>query len=241
MRIILRKSGFGAFIEAVNIPKSDPIWNFSDPKLVQEVANAYFRDPITIYRSNSKNKKYMIFVDQKWIHFGQMGYEDYTKHKNKERLQSYLARATNMRGNWKDDKFSPNNLSIHLLWPKLDFGGAIVMNPQLYQIATEMADQTYKKPSAYKSGFIVKKYKELGGTYADDDKPKNLKRWFEEEWVDIGNQDYPVYRPTKRISDETPLTVSEIDPQQAIQQIALKQIIRGKANLPKFLSRDNNK
>ena len=28
-----------------------------------------------------------------------------------------------------------------------------------------MADEIYEKPSAYKSGYIVKKYKELGGKY----------------------------------------------------------------------------
>jgi hypothetical protein len=31
-----------------------------------------------------------------------------------------------------------------------------------------MADKIYSKPSAYKSGYIVKKYKELGGTYSGD-------------------------------------------------------------------------
>ena len=34
---------------------------------------------------------------------------------NKHR-KSYLARATKIKGNWKEDPFSPNNLAIHLLW-----------------------------------------------------------------------------------------------------------------------------
>lgn len=33
-----------------------------------------------------------------------------------ERRKSYLARATKIKGNWKADPFSPNNLAIHLLW-----------------------------------------------------------------------------------------------------------------------------
>lgn len=107
-------------------------------------------------------------------------------------------------------------------------------NPKLYAKARRIADKTYKKSSAYKSGFIVKKYKELGGTYKKDGKTKLLKRWFREEWKDIGNEAYPVYRPTKRVSKKTPLTASEIDPRHAKKQIKLKQSIKGRRNLPKF-------
>jgi len=110
----------------------------------------------------------------------------------------------------------------------------IPLNQELYNKVKEHANSVYDKPSAYKSGYIVKKYKELGGKYGEDDKPKNLKRWFQEDWKDIGNKDYPVYRPTIRISKDTPLTASEIDPRQAISQINLKQIIQGKSNLPAF-------
>ena len=113
-------------------------------------------------------------------------------------------------------------------------GTGIIDNPALYEKAKLIADATYSKPSAYKSGFIVKKYKEMGGTYTDDENPKNLKRWFKEEWKDIGNKEYPVYRPTKRISFETPLTPEEIKPSNLKKQIALKQEIKGDANLPAF-------
>ena len=50
------------------------------------------------------------------VHFGQIGYEDFTKHKNKTSRKNYLARSRKIRGNWKSNKYSPNNLSIHLLW-----------------------------------------------------------------------------------------------------------------------------
>ena len=109
----------------------------------------------------------------------------------------------------------------------------IIDNPQLYQKAKLIADQKYSKPSAYKSGFIVKTYKDLGGTYTDDSEPKNLQRWFKESWKDVGQLDYPVYRPTKRINKKTPLTPNEIDTNNLIQQIILKQLIR-EQNLPKF-------
>jgi hypothetical protein len=80
----------------------------------------------------------------------------------------------------------------------------------------------------------VKTYKKLGGTYSNDGKPKNLKRWFEEKWQDIGNQAYPVYRPTIKISSKTPLLPSEINKTNLKKQIALKQKIKGNSNLPKF-------
>ena len=49
-----------------------------------------------------------------------------------------------------------------------------ILNPKIYKKAKKIADETYKKPSAYKSGFIQKKYKELGGKFADDGNEKNL-------------------------------------------------------------------
>jgi len=111
----------------------------------------------------------------------------------------------------------------------------IILNQELYDEVKAEADKKYKKNSAYKSGWIVKTYKERGGEYKDDDKPKDLKRWFKEDWTDIGGQDYPVYRPTKRISKDTPLTADEIDPEQLKKQIVLKQQIQGNKNLPKFM------
>jgi len=113
----------------------------------------------------------------------------------------------------------------------------IIANKELYDQVKEQANKIYNKPSAYKSGWIVKTYKHRGGTYKSDSQPKNLSRWFKEDWGDIGNQAYPVYRPNIRVNSQTPLTVSEIDPKQAQQQIKLKQIIKGDANLPPFEKR----
>lgn len=89
---------------------------YSNPKIVKKMAKKYFNTPVEIKQSTRKNKKYMIFDGNKWIHFGQLGYEDFTKHKNKERRKNYLSRSCKIKGNWKSNKFSPNNLSIHLLW-----------------------------------------------------------------------------------------------------------------------------
>lgn len=111
------------------------------------------------------------------------------------------------------------------------------LDKKLYEKVKKMADDKYEKPSAYKSGWIVKKYKELGGTYSGTKTDEGLTQWYKEEWDDVGNKDYPVYRPTKRVSKKTPLTASEIDPTNLKKQIDLKQKIKGKKNLPPFESR----
>lgn len=113
---------------------------------------------------------------------------------------------------------------------------SIPIDIKLYEDVKKYADQVYSKPSAYKSGFIVKEYKKRGGRYVDldnkNDKP--LARWFKENWKDVGFSSYPVYRPTRRVSKKSPLTVQEIDPSNLQQQIKLKQKIKGKKNLPPF-------
>jgi len=110
----------------------------------------------------------------------------------------------------------------------------IPINLELYNTIKKEADRIYSKPSAYKSGYIVKEYKKRGGEYSGKKTNTGLTRWYKEQWKDIGNKSYPVYRPTKRITKDTPLTADEIDPVQAVKQIALKQKIRGSKNLPKF-------
>ena len=108
------------------------------------------------------------------------------------------------------------------------------IDTELYNKVKQIADNVYKKPSAFKSGYIQKMYQKYGGEYEEDGKEPKLKRWFSEKWHDIGNKDYPVFRPTYRITKDTPLTVSEIDPKNLKEQIKLKQKIKGSHNLPKF-------
>lgn len=115
----------------------------------------------------------------------------------------------------------------------------IIENQSLYDEVKKDADSKYKKHSAYKSMWIQKEYKKRGGTFKDDGKERTLERWESEKWQDVGGKDYPVYRPTKRISKATPLTVSEIDPKNLVKQVALKQVIKGEANLPAFVKGGN--
>lgn len=114
--------------------------------------------------------------------------------------------------------------------------GGKIDNLPLYE---EVKKEVYKENpihSAYRSGQLVKRYKERGGTYSGIPPKDGLTRWFKEDWKSIGGK-YPTYRPTKRISKDTPLTADEINPIQAKEQIKLKQKIKGDSNLPKFIGK----
>jgi hypothetical protein len=78
------------------------------------------------------------------------------------------------------------------------------------------------KPSAYRSGLLVKKYKEEyykkyknNNSYSGSRENSNLKRWFDEKWrSDSGTVGYKnkssIYRPTVRINSKTPTTFNEL-------------------------------
>jgi len=72
-------------------------------------------DDAKLELSEKKDKKYKVIHDGKTTHFGST-MEDYTKHKDEIRRKSYLARAQGIKGNWKSNKYSANNLAIYLLW-----------------------------------------------------------------------------------------------------------------------------
>lgn len=114
-------------------------------------------------------------------------------------------------------------------------------NKILYNLVKDEADRIYKTHGAYKSAYIVKLYKELGGEYeGKKNDNEGLSRWLKEQWIDVGNKDYPVYRPTLRITKDTPLTVDEIDKTNLINQIDRKQEIKNEKLKP-FKSKDELK
>ncbi len=71
----------------------------SNPAKVIKNAIKYFNHPnVKNYVSSKKDKKYMIIgLNGKAIHFGQIGYEDYTTHNDNDRRKAYLARATKIK------------------------------------------------------------------------------------------------------------------------------------------------
>lgn len=94
------------------------IQKYSDPFSAQDKSLKYLGESGVLFLSPKKDKKYRVYDKRtkKWVDFGQMGYEDFTKHHDEDRRRSYLSRATNIKGNWKMNKYSPNNLAINILW-----------------------------------------------------------------------------------------------------------------------------
>ena len=111
-----RQKTFLTLIQMREFPKDDPIWHWSNPRIVNYKARHFYR--MDVHRSTRFGKKYMIWDphNEKWIHFGQMNYEDFTKHGDEDRRRNYLRRTEAIRGNWRDNPYSPNMLSRRLLW-----------------------------------------------------------------------------------------------------------------------------
>lgn len=71
-----------------------------------------------LFISSRKDKKYMILNPNtdKYVHFGSIKYKDFLNHLDENRRYNYLKRSGNIKGRWKDDDYSPNNLSRRILW-----------------------------------------------------------------------------------------------------------------------------
>lgn len=96
---------------------SNPLELFSNYNEAKRKTREYLGQDVKLLISPRKDKKYRVYdPNGKAVDFGQMGYEDYTKHRDDKRRERYLKRAKNIKGNWKNNPYSPNNLSLHVLW-----------------------------------------------------------------------------------------------------------------------------
>jgi hypothetical protein len=97
------------------------------------------------------------------------------------------------------------------------------MNTELYNKVKTAIKKVYPVHSAYRSGLIVRTYKRLGGVYPGKKPTRTgLVRWFKEDWKsNTGKYGYTskssVYRPTKRVTKNTPKTFSELTPKELIR------------------------
>ena len=93
---------------------------YSNPQEAQATAFEKYGKYALLYVSTRKSRKYMIRNPStgKMVHFGSIEppYEDFTFHKNEHRRQHYLKRSNLIKGNWRDNPYSPNNLSRKILW-----------------------------------------------------------------------------------------------------------------------------
>lgn len=91
--------------------KYNELLKYSNP---EEVFNKAIQLGYNIKISTRNNKKYMIESPLGyWVHFGQMGFEDASKHKDLDRINNYKKR------NWRQankNKFCSDFLNYTLLW-----------------------------------------------------------------------------------------------------------------------------
>lgn len=113
------------------------------------------------------------------------------------------------------------------------------LNKKLYaQVVADAKKRFQVWPSAYASGWVVRRYKERGGKYKEEKKTDTpLHRWFEEEWINVcklpkivpcgrpkaNEKDYPYCRPSKRINKDTPTTVRDLSKKEIEKRCARKK------------------
>jgi hypothetical protein len=96
--------------------------------IAQKVASERGYNPKMLRLSKDKIHKLEYNDGKKWIKFGRQNYNDFptylynytlgniTKEQAFEKMRNYRKRATKIKGKWKENRFSPNNLAISLLW-----------------------------------------------------------------------------------------------------------------------------
>lgn len=101
------------------INKRREVEKVSNPDRVYHNAMIFLSefDDIELDFSTRLSKKYRIkgeFTNDKWVHFGDMNYEDYTKHQDEDRRRKFLHRNKYWIQDY--DKYSPAWFSYYLLW-----------------------------------------------------------------------------------------------------------------------------
>lgn len=79
---------------------------------------------IKLRKSNKPEKKYMVTIDKKTIHFGAFGMSDFTKHKDNDRRLNYIKRHRK-REDWSKKGINSRGFwSRWLLWEKKTLSSA---------------------------------------------------------------------------------------------------------------------
>ena len=90
---------------------------YTDPSKVYKnfVKYGFKKEGSQLKPSTRQSRKWMVLDPStgKWVHFGAIGYEDYTKHNDKIRRKKYRSRMGRFESAYK---YSPGYLSLVLLW-----------------------------------------------------------------------------------------------------------------------------
>lgn len=127
------------------------------------------------------------------------------------------------------------------------------IDTELYNIIKQMANKVFKSPTGiYRSAWISKMYIRAGGRYTTKKTNSKFDKWISERWIDVnqpiyknnkiigyekcGNKNtqnnlYPLCRPTRQISNKTPLLFQDIDKKIIKKVNKEKQIIKNTGNI----------
>jgi hypothetical protein len=123
------------------------------------------------------------------------------------------------------------------------------VDKELYSRVKQMASDKFSSPTGiFRSAWIVKKYKQMGGKYTNTNKPSKIQRWMREGWIDLNqpngkggyypcghkntqNDKYPLCRPSKTISKDTPEKYQNISSDRIKRANVQKQKIKGSGNI----------
>jgi len=94
--------------------KYEELLKYSNPQKVKKLVKKYLGDDVKLFVSTRKDKKYMVQdPDGKMIHFGQMGFADFSLTDDLVKQKKFR----NRNKKWADaDTYTPAWLSYHLLW-----------------------------------------------------------------------------------------------------------------------------
>lgn len=181
---------------------------------------------VKIVKSDKAGKKLMaVFKNkktgrEKTVHFGDASMSDYTKHRDSERKGRYQNR--HKKDLATGDPTRAGFLSYYILWGK----------------STSLRENiaSYKRrffPSSSKTSpkrRTSPRRKKQSSPY-NMKEPKGLKRWFDEKWTDekgnvcgsSKNKTTKKCRPSKRVTDKTPVTWNEMSASQKRKAVAEKK------------------
>jgi hypothetical protein len=132
---------------------------------------------------------------------------------------------------------------------------SIPIDLKLYKQVKKLADAKFQSPSGiYRSSWIVKEYKKRGGKYYGKKSSNGLARWYKENWVNLNDPirnsqkkiigyhkcgrksstikgKYPLCRPSKKISKDTPKTYKELSKNSIKNAKSLKKKYTFKKNI----------
>jgi hypothetical protein len=97
------------------LKKDDSLFEWSNPKIAQKKAFEILGKDAILYKSDKPDKKYKYYnpLLQKYQYFGQMNFQDFTKHLDEDRRNRFL----NRNKKWANaEPYSPAFMAYYIIW-----------------------------------------------------------------------------------------------------------------------------